>query len=142
MSSDDDIEKLRGPLMDMINRTDQDSLDIQIGQMIRAIRTAKGWSQEDLAQLVGLSFQQVEKYENEHSRILASKLCKFASAFEIDVACFFHGPPQMIADDEAVDGVTVFGNDTWKLAAQFDRIESKETRKKILELVTSLAKDQ
>lgn len=119
-----------------------DSLDVQIGQLIRAIRVAKGWSQEDLAKRVGLSLQQIQKYESGHSRILASKLFLFASVFGIDVSYFFHGMPETLAENMNVDGQTVFANDAYKVAAQFDRIENKETRKKILELVASLAKDQ
>lgn len=121
---------------------DSDSLDIQIGQLIRAIRVAKGWSQEDLAKRVGLSFQQIQKYESGHSRILASKLFLFASVFGVDVSYFFDGMPETLAESEDTDGHAVFANDAWKVAAQFDRIENKETRKKILDLVTSLAKEQ
>lgn len=124
----------------MSDQTDQHSLDIQIGQMIRAMRAAKGWSQEDLAQQVGLSFQQVQKYENGNSRILASKLFEFASVFDVDVSQFFRGLPHVIGDEPDIETSTVFAKDTWKLAAQFDRIEDKETRSKIMELVAILAK--
>ena len=120
----------------------QAGLDVQIGQLIRAMRTARGWSQGDLAKRVGLSFQQVQKYENGHSRILASKLHEFATVFGVDVGQFFKGPPQFIGDDDGAKVTPVFAKDTWKLAAQFDRIKDKETRSKLMDLVSALAKGE
>lgn len=119
--------------------TQPESLDIQIGQWIRATRVAKGWSQETLARRVGLSFQQIQKYEHGSSRILASKLCEFATVLEVDISCFFQSMPEIIPEKNDNDANRVFGRDAWKVAAQFDRIENKETRKRILDLVASLA---
>ena len=120
--------------------SDAGQLDIQIGQLIRAHRIAKGWSQDDLAKRVGLSFQQVQKYENGSSRLLASKLYEFAVVFGVDVSVFFKGLPGIIGEDKHVDSSTVFSNDTWKLAAQFDLIEDKETRSRIMDLVSTLVR--
>lgn len=126
----------------MSGPNDPGHLDIQIGQLIRAHRIAKGWSQDDLAKRVGLSFQQVQKYENGSSRLLASKLFEFAVVFGVDVSLFFSGLPGIIGENKHVDASTVFANDTWKLAAQFDLITDKETRARVMELVTTLAKSK
>lgn len=125
----------------MAKSAPSDSLDVQIGQWIRGIRIARGWSQEGLAQRVGLSFQQIQKYENGSSRISASKLYEFASVLESDVSSFFHGLPETLAEHGIMNAPHIFENDTWKVASQFDRIKNRETRKKILELVTNLAQE-
>lgn len=124
----------------MIGPREPEDLDVRIGQMIRAMRTAKGWSQDDLATRVGLSFQQIQKYETGGSRILASKLYELATVFGVDVAQFFKGVPDIIGEAAENDITPVFANDTWKLAALFDRIKDKETRTRVMELVSTLAK--
>jgi len=129
-------------MTNMANPIDPESLDVQIGQLIRALRIAKGWSQEDLSKRVGLSYQQIQKYEKGHSRILASKLYEFASVFGVDVSYFYHGMPEALAGQEDIDVNKIFRKDTWKVAAKFERIEDKETRNNILDLVTTLARNQ
>jgi transcriptional regulator with XRE-family HTH domain len=66
-------------------------VDIHVGKMIRAIRKAKGISQEKLAAAMGVSFQQVQKYENGANRISASKMFAAGAFLEVPPAAFFEG---------------------------------------------------
>lgn len=64
-------------------------VDIVVGKNLRAFRTARGISQERLANAMGVTFQQVQKYEGGTNRMAASRLFVAAKALDISVADFF-----------------------------------------------------
>lgn len=71
--------------------------DVAIGARVRAIRQAKGMSQEKLGQAVGITFQQVQKYEKGTNRIGGSRMMQIAAALETPIAAFF-GANESTAD--------------------------------------------
>lgn len=68
-----------------------DPVDTRVGATIRALRKHRGMSQEALAQQLGVTFQQVQKYERGANRISASMLVRAAKALDVPVARFFDG---------------------------------------------------
>lgn len=64
-----------------------------VGRRVRTIRTASGHSQEHLAQMLGLSFQQVQKFESGASRISPDKLLNIARHYDMPIAWFFDDVP-------------------------------------------------
>jgi transcriptional regulator with XRE-family HTH domain len=68
-----------------------DPTDVHVGKLIRARRMAIGMSQTDLADALGTSFQQVQKYERGANRISASKLLAAANKLGTTVGAFFDG---------------------------------------------------
>ena len=66
-------------------------VDDHVGRRLRARRTELGISQEKLADALGISFQQVQKYEIGSNRVSASRLWGVAKALEVDVGYFFEG---------------------------------------------------
>lgn len=66
-------------------------VDVHVGSRIRMRRKLIGVSQEQLSDVLGLTFQQVQKYENGHNRVSASKLWDIARKLEVDVSYFFEG---------------------------------------------------
>mgnify|MGYP003644066868 CR=1 FL=1 len=75
-----------------------DPIDIAVGDRIRQLRKARGITQTELATAIGLTFQQVQKYEKARNRISASKLAQIAKIFNVDVAELFEAPIKK--DDE------------------------------------------
>ncbi len=67
------------------------TIDVRIGERVRARRTALGMSQDALANRLGITFQQVQKYEKGVNRIAASRLFDIAAILETPVAYFFEG---------------------------------------------------
>jgi transcriptional regulator with XRE-family HTH domain len=65
--------------------------DVAVGQRIRAFRKAAGISQTELADQIGVTFQQVQKYENGHNRVGAGRLTHIANALELPITAFFDG---------------------------------------------------
>ena len=68
-------------------------LDIHVGARIRLLRKERGISQTALAEAVGLTFQQIQKYERGFNRVSASRLHQIAGALEVPLAIFFEGLP-------------------------------------------------
>jgi transcriptional regulator with XRE-family HTH domain len=64
-------------------------VDALVGERLRALRCSKSLSQIDLARAVGVTFQQIQKYENGTKRVKASRLFAFAQALEVPVSHFF-----------------------------------------------------
>ena len=93
-------------------------VDVHVGQRIRERRWLTGMTQQKLAELVGIKFQQIQKYETGANRVSASRLWDIADALNVDVAHFFEGleaektknetvpeniPADLIGDKEAMD---------------------------------------
>ena len=68
---------------------DTHSLDVRVGERIREIRKSGGLSQKDLAKQVGVTFQQIQKYECALNRVSASKLWMIAELLEVKVRDLF-----------------------------------------------------
>jgi transcriptional regulator with XRE-family HTH domain len=68
-----------------------DLIDIEVGQRIRIQRLAAGLSQSELAERIGVTFQQVQKYEKGTNRVGAGRLTKIARVLNVPVGSFFDG---------------------------------------------------
>jgi len=66
-------------------------IDITVGARITSLRLAKGMTQTDLATLIGVSFQQLQKYERGSNRVSASRLWRIAEALNVPMTYFFDG---------------------------------------------------
>ena len=88
-------------------------VDVHVGKRVRHRRWMVGMTQQQLAQKVGIKFQQIQKYETGMNRISASRLWDIAHALNVPVAFFFeglkageeeaNGAPDMMADKEAME---------------------------------------
>jgi transcriptional regulator with XRE-family HTH domain len=72
-----------------------DLIDVEVGQRIRIQRLAAGLSQSELAERIGVTFQQVQKYEKGTNRVGAGRLTKIARVLNVPVGSFFDGRDQI-----------------------------------------------
>lgn len=110
-------------------------LDKNIGQLIKFRRKEIGLTQQDLADVLGITYQQVQKYESGQNRIRASMLVKIADVLKVDLMYFY-------SDFEQKDGLTSSVGDPIslrlvELASLFDTQEEKEN---FVSVVTEVAK--
>lgn len=122
----------------------RDEVDAYVGARIGLRRSALGLSQSALAQQLGISFQQVQKYETGQNRISASRLHRAATVLGTSVDAFF--PPVETAQGSADDGwealrfITATA-DGRTVAAGFPLIEDRDIRKAVARIVRALARD-
>lgn len=103
-----------------------DSVDVHVGQRLRVRRSLLGLSQEKLADALGITFQQVQKYEKGTNRVSASRLYKLSNILEVPVSYFFSKLP----DDMETDSRGSFGmadNEQEEFEASQDIMAEKET---------------
>jgi len=79
-------------------------VDVHVGKRVRHRRWMLGMTQQQLAQLVGIKFQQIQKYETGMNRVSASRLWDIAAALDVPVAYFFEGMDQAEGVETATTG--------------------------------------
>ncbi len=117
-------------------------IDKHIGTRVRARRVMLGMSQEKLADALGLTFQQVQKYEKGVNRIGASRLLHIAGILDVSIEFFFEGLPGLRAGGFSDDGVVadfLTRPESDRLVRSFLRLKDDEARRKVADLVDWLA---
>lgn len=117
-------------------------IDVHVGAKVRERRTALGVSQEKLGDSLGLTFQQIQKYEKGVNRIGASRLFQIARELEVPVQYFFENAPVEGAEDETdPPQIMRFAGtaEGLQLTAAFSEISHDETRRRIVDLVKTLS---
>ncbi len=121
-------------------------IDRHVGLRIRLRRKELGVSQEKLADQIGLTFQQVQKYERAANRVSASKLYEMARALNTSIAYFYEGlgDPGAAESSRIAPSVHEFllTSEGMELAALFPRIRRARVRRRILDLVRAMAEDE
>jgi transcriptional regulator with XRE-family HTH domain len=121
------------------------AIDKKLGQRVRTRRLEIGMSQERLAELLGVTFQQVQKYEKGVNRIAASRLHDIAGSLDMPIARFFEGlggRASGVAESstEYIDDALATPEGA-QLMALFASIKSKKVRRQVLELVKALTEE-
>lgn len=126
-----------------------DTVDVHVGARIRMRRRFLGMTQHALAESLGLTFQQVQKYERGANRVSASRLFDTARALGVGVTYFFEGladpvepgatPSEAPPRDPARE--FLFTAEGSELARLFPRLRSAEVRRRLLELARVAAGD-
>ena len=120
-------------------------VDVYVGARLRMRRVMLNMSQSKLGTLLGVTFQQIQKYEKGVNRISASRLKQAAGVFEVDVDWFYQGGP---AEENAkgfaegprpLDIQFLSTTDGLKLNRAFARIRDAKVRRRIIDLVELLA---
>lgn len=110
-----------------------DAIDVIVGVNVRLWRIARGLSQQQLAKRLGITFQQVQKYEIGHNRISTGRLAKAAVILGVPMAEFFHGTNS----DNPAQGLLA-DNRAFRLAQAFAAIENTNLRLRLVALVESV----
>ncbi len=131
-------------------------IDMHVGARIRLRRTLMGMSQERLGEALGLTFQQVQKYERGVNRVGASRLFDLSRVLDVSISFFFDDMPEPLANihgtyqtTRAVGGFAEaqdsFGVDdsmnrreTLELVRAYYRITDPAVRKRVFDLIKSM----
>ena len=124
-------------------------LDAHVGSCIKSQRLALGISQEKLADAVGVTFQQVQKYEKGVNRVSASRLQQIADVLAVSPGFFFEGAPGVAKHSGRIPfrailadiAELVSSEDGRALAKAFAQITDAKVRRSIVTLVERLAGD-
>ena len=125
------------------------SIDVQVGNRIRIRRMLIGMSQEQLGDLLGLTFQQIQKYEKGVNRIGAGRLYEVARILNVQMNFFYGGlaeafPSDANETDISVPPVMEFvsSGEGHEFAVALMKIKDARVRKRVLDLVKTLAAEE
>ncbi|KAA2212411.1 helix-turn-helix domain-containing protein [Teichococcus oryzae] len=129
-------------------------IDVHVGSRVRLRRTLLGMSQEKLGEALGLTFQQVQKYERGVNRIGASRLFDLARVLDVPIGFFFDDMPDAMGggtsalrarmggfaeNQEGFEDDTLHKRETLELVRAYYRITEPAVRKRVFDLIKSLA---
>ncbi len=114
-------------------------IDVGVGARIRERRKTLKVSQERLADALGLTFQQVQKYERGANRVSASKLYEIAAVLGVPVGYFFADLPNTLTAGGGSAEDLLGSPDSLELATLFARISRPRVREQVLQLVRMMA---
>ncbi len=115
-------------------------VDRLVGQRIRERRLARGVTQQGLAKALGISYQQVQKYENGTNRISAGRLFVLARLLGADVADFFPAKEET-TDANRVGSLVEFSEDAVAAAKDFMALDSQRVRQALRALLRALRQE-
>ena len=127
-------------------------VDVHVGTRVRLRRTLLGMTQTGLGDAIGLTFQQVQKYERGVNRIGSSRLFDLARVLDVPINFFFDEMPKEVASKsgavssgptegaEAFDPDIVSKRETLELVRAYYKIENPQVRKRLFEMVKALGK--
>jgi transcriptional regulator with XRE-family HTH domain len=118
-------------------------VDTLVGRNIRISRLQRGLTQTALGHHLGVTFQQIQKYENGANRVGASRLTQIAGALDISLATLFDGRPSPGRAGPDLSGRALLADPrALRLLQAFDRIPDRRTRIAVLHLIESIGKGQ
>ncbi|MGU3495242.1 helix-turn-helix domain-containing protein [Xanthobacteraceae bacterium A53D] len=127
-------------------------IDKHVGSRVRMRRMMVGMSQEKLGEHLGITFQQIQKYEKGTNRIGASRLQQISTVLNVPVAFFFEGAPTVTPEGD-VEGFAeghspayvsdfLATSDGLALTRNFMRISDAKVRRRIVDLVSAIAGEE
>lgn len=126
-------------------------VDVHVGSRVRLRRTLLGMSQEKLGEAIGLTFQQVQKYERGANRIGASRLFDLSQVLDVPVSFFFDDlKPDALPAADGADRVPEHGptqgepdplmrRETLELVRAYYRIPDPQVRRRLFDLTKAIA---
>lgn len=126
------------------------SVDEHVGSRLKQRRTLMGLSQEKLAESVGITFQQVQKYENGANRVSAGRLYEFSKILNVPVSFFFDtlgasaNAAGMAENDQAGfdhEDDVMSRRETMDLVRTYYQVQNEEQRKDLLKMIKTMVKN-
>jgi transcriptional regulator with XRE-family HTH domain len=141
--------KRRQDIVMIENKKKPNPIDIHVGSRIRLRRTMLGMSQEKLGESLGITFQQIQKYEKGTNRVGASRLQNISSILNVPVSFFFEDAPgdqggqggmaEASSSNYVVDFLS--SSEGLQLNRAFVKISDPKIRRRVVDLVKALAAD-
>jgi transcriptional regulator with XRE-family HTH domain len=117
-----------------------DPLDLAAGQRLRSLRKERGLSQPALAEALGITFQQIQKYERGANRMSAAVIVKLAQALCVPASALLPEADGVVGEPEILGLIARFrGGD--ELVRAYARIRSAQLRRALLQMARNMAGD-
>src|SRR5476649_1240212 len=130
----------------LVPKKQANPIDAQVGNRVRIRRMLIGMSQEKLGDLLGLTFQQVQKYEKGVNRVGAGRLYEISRILSVPIEFFYEGAGAQAGEFAETQSAPVMefvsSGEGLQLSLAFMKIKDSKVRKRMLDLVKSLAEEE
>ena len=107
-------------------------IDLHIGARLKYLRTSRGLTQEQVGDAIGVSLQQVQKYEHGTNRMAANNLWRLAAFFDVEISYFFRG----LRDDQ-LPVTNQEQIEIGEIALRLHEINDENVRRKVIALINT-----
>jgi transcriptional regulator with XRE-family HTH domain len=125
-------------------------VDVHVGRRLRLKRTFLGMSQETVGKQIGVTFQQIQKYERGINRMGASRLYDFSKALGVPIAYFFNGFGDYVNEDGTMVGAAepstpafehenMNNRETLEVMRAYYKIKNPALRKRVVDLIKAMS---
>lgn len=146
----------------VVTENGPDPIDVHVGQRIRLRRNLVGMTQEQLASSVGVTFQQIQKYERGFNRVSASRLYDIGNVLSVPISFFFQdvsvqvaeerygslpetfepGSSPHLAEEEGFEEDPLSRTETLELVRNYWKIRNEKARSQVYALVKAMAQSE
>ena len=133
---------MTNPPVDSVRKRRAGAEDVEIGRKIRALRLERGLSQSGLAEGIGLTFQQVQKYEKGTNRVSAGRLQRISDLLHVPITFFYSGMGERTKKNEAQSTSLALmqTKGALRLLRSYGDIQSRSTKYALVVIAESLRK--
>ncbi len=110
-------------------------VDIHVGQRIKEIRTVRGFTQSNVAEHLGISFQQLQKYETGANRVSASRMFELSKLLNVSPSFFFEG-----LEGEKYETMPPMDMETARIASVLSSITNEKLKSRLNTLISEIAR--
>ena len=110
-------------------------VDTHVGQRVKEIRTVRGFTQSNVAEQLGISFQQLQKYETGANRVSASRMFELSKLLKVSPAFFFEG-----LEGENYESMPPMDMETARIASALSGITNEKLKSRLNTLISEIAR--
>ena len=124
----------------MTNSRSANEIDIHVGQRLRLARTLRGLSQDDLGKKVGVTFQQIQKYERGTNRVSAGRLVALAKGLDLEILYFFQDMDDVVpATEHTAVPLRIFSDEDFEIVDALAKIGNPKLKRTLIKLISEIA---
>ncbi len=123
----------------MQNTRSANEIDIHVGQRLRLARILRGLSQDELGKKVGVTFQQIQKYERGANRVSAGRLVALAKALELEILFFFQDLDGAQTGQQRALPINALSDEDFDIMDALTKIDNSKIKRTLVRLIAEIA---
>lgn len=123
----------------MHNSRSANEIDIHVGQRLRLARILRGLSQDELGKEVGVTFQQIQKYERGTNRVSAGRLVALAKALDLEILFFFQDLEDVQTSDQKALPLHALSEEDFDIVDALTKIDNSKLKRTLIKLISEIA---
>jgi len=121
------------------NSRSANEIDIHVGQRLRLARILRGLSQDELGKEVGVTFQQIQKYERGTNRVSAGRLVALAKALDLEILFFFQDLDDVQQSSQRALPLAALSEEDFDIVDALTKIDNSKLKRTLIKLISEIS---